>query len=523
MRATALPAEFGARFAAAFGADAWASYSAALEGQPASRGLRLHRHKLAQADPGTAWRERLFDRLGPSIPWAKDAYYLNPGDRLGNDPLHAAGLYYVQEPSAMAPAALLDAKPGERVLDLCAAPGGKATQIGAMLADDGCLVANEPDPARAAVLSENVERAGLANCIVTCLAPEELARTYAGYFDAVLVDAPCSGEGLFRRQPEAAAMWSEELVARCAARQLAILQSAVVMLRPGGRLVYSTCTLNPVENEQVVARLLARFPALRLKPARLPGAVPGLSIQAAAAWLRVRPDEQRTHADGSQTACGDADGTDPPTERCLRYFPDRVRAEGQFAALFVLDGSSEPLGPQARTALTRPATRTHHRARANGGLARNTGLQTLWSQFAVATLAGDWLENLLRRASIVPQGDILYAAPDAPLPDRGVLRRGLSLAAMPHKSLVPQHALALVPDASRRKLRLHYGDPRILDYLAGAEIPLTDAEQRTETLPDGAFCLVTIDGLSLGWGKRVDGRLKNHYPRGLRRPYEFAL
>lgn len=525
MRAAALPAGFRVRFTAAFGAAAWTSYSAALDGQPACRGLRLHRHKLARIAPGAAWVDRLYIRLGPPVPWARDAYYLEAGDRLGNDPLHAAGLFYIQEPSAMAPVALLDVRPGERALDLCAAPGGKTTQIGAAMAGEGLLVANEPDAGRAVVLAENVERAGLANCIVTHLAPERLAQTYAGFFDAVLVDAPCSGEGLFRRQPEASAMWSDDLVAFCAARQLAILQSAVAMLRPGGRLVYSTCTLNPLENEQVVARLLALCPRLRLERAELPGAVPGLSAAqaAAAAWWSGLP--------GSGTGTEAGSGADPgaatevaaevaaPTERCLRYFPHTARAEGHFAALFTLP---ETEGQAPRTVSVLGASGPGS-GRARDGSTRHPELQTKWRQFAAAILDDGWLRHLSRRATVLSRSDILYAAPDAPLPDRGVLRCGLPLAAMPHRALLPEHGLALVPGSSHRALCLAYGDPRILEYLAGAEISLTPEEQRAAESPDAGFCLVTIDGLALGWGKRVGGRVKNHYPRGLRRAYEFTL
>lgn len=245
-----------------------AAFLAALATPPV-RGLRLR-----PGVPLATLRAALPGPYAP-IPWAQDAYALDAASPAGTHPLHAAGAYYLQEPSAMAAAPQLDIHPGQRVLDLCAAPGGKSTQLAALLGRTGILVANEIVPSRARILSQNIERMGVPNAIVTCEAPDRLAARWPGFFDRILVDAPCSGEGMFRRHPETAAQWTPQSPAGCAARQLTILESAARMLRPGGRLVYSTCTFNETENEHVVAAFLQTHPdfapaapAVRLWPHR---------------------------------------------------------------------------------------------------------------------------------------------------------------------------------------------------------------------------------------------------------------
>ncbi len=211
------------------------------------------------------------------VPWAKDGYYYEKEDQPGKHPYHEAGLYYIQEPSAMAPVTLLEVQPGERVLDLCAAPGGKSTQIAAALQGKGLLISNEIHPARAKILSENIERMGIRNACVTNETPQHLSQLFPEYFDRILVDAPCSGEGMFRKNEEACGEWSPENVKLCADRQDEILDCAAQMLLPGGRLVYSTCTFAPQENEGSINRFMERHPefslvkTLRLWPHHIQG------------------------------------------------------------------------------------------------------------------------------------------------------------------------------------------------------------------------------------------------------------
>ena len=198
--------------------------------------------------------------VGNPVPWEPEGYYYDPDSRPGLHVFHEAGVYYLQEASAMAPVALLDPKPGERVCDLCAAPGGKTTQIAGRMMGEGFLLCNEINPKRAKILSRNIERMAVANALVTNEHPANLAQRYPGSFDKVLIDAPCSGEGMFRKEEAAVTDWSEETVLMCARRQAEILHSGAVLVRPGGRLVYSTCTFAPEEDELAVEAFLESHP-----------------------------------------------------------------------------------------------------------------------------------------------------------------------------------------------------------------------------------------------------------------------
>ena len=256
-----LPEAFTERMRQQLG-DELPAFLRALEGTPV-RGIRLNPLKRAAAADIIAGNDR--------IPWESNGFYLGLNSTAGSTVLHEAGALYIQEPGAMIPAAVLEAKPGEKILDLCAAPGGKSTQIGCCMRGEGLLVCNEPVPKRAQILSRNIERMGLPNTIVTCALPEQLAKQWPEGFDAVMVDAPCSGEGMFRRDPETRNEWTAEQAKGCAERQKGILSSAARLVRPGGRLVYSTCTYNPEENEQNVRWFLGAFPEFRSEAFSLPG------------------------------------------------------------------------------------------------------------------------------------------------------------------------------------------------------------------------------------------------------------
>lgn len=256
------------------------------------------------------------------IPWEPLAFSIPHESEMGAHPLHEAGQYYLQEPSAMVPARVLSPRPGDTVLDLCAAPGGKATQLAAMMRGKGTLVCNEPHPKRAKVLSANVERMGITNACVTSCLPEKVSEIWQNHFDKILVDAPCSGEGMFRKNPDARAEWTPDAPARCAERQRHILHHAAKMLAPGGRMVYSTCTFNDVENEGVILDFLAEHPEFSLVPFSLPG-LPSAD------------------------------------EGMLRLWPHKTRGEGHFAALLKKDGAAKaasscplaPLPPMAAEAM----------------------------------------------------------------------------------------------------------------------------------------------------------------------------
>ena len=238
------------------------------------------------------------------VPWEPMGYYYDPDARPGLHPYHEAGVYYLQEASAMSAVALLDPQPGERVCDLCAAPGGKTTQIAGRMMGEGFLLCNEINPKRARILGQNIERMGVANALVTNEHPQRLAEKYAGFFDRVLIDAPCSGEGMFRKEESAVTDWSRETVEMCARRQAEILHSGAKLLKSGGRLVYSTCTFAPEENELAIEKFLDAHPEFVREPVDAP-------------WFT------------------------PAGEGAFRLWPHKLLGEGHFAAVLRKTGEEE--------------------------------------------------------------------------------------------------------------------------------------------------------------------------------------
>lgn len=259
-----LPEAFLQRMEAQLGSE----YPAFLESLERPRAVALRFNPMKGERP-------MLPFVGAPVPWEPEGFYYDPETRPGLHVYHEAGVYYLQEASAMAPVALLDPKPGERVCDLCAAPGGKTTQIAGRMLGQGFLVCNEINPKRAKILSRNIERMGVTNALVTNEHPETLASRFPGFFDRVLVDAPCSGEGMFRKEEAAVTDWSQETVQMCARRQREILDSAARLVRPGGRLVYSTCTFAPEEDEETVAAFLKAHPEFTPEPVVAPWFVPG--------------------------------------------------------------------------------------------------------------------------------------------------------------------------------------------------------------------------------------------------------
>lgn len=259
-----LPEAFLQRMEAQLGSE----YPAFLESLERPRAVALRFNPMKGERP-------VLPFVGAPVPWEPEGFYYDPETRPGLHVYHEAGVYYLQEASAMAPVALLDPKPGERVCDLCAAPGGKTTQIAGRMLGQGFLVCNEINPKRAKILSRNIERMGVANALVMNEHPETLASRFPGFFDRVLVDAPCSGEGMFRKEEAAVTDWSQETVQMCARRQREILDSAARLVRPGGRLVYSTCTFAPEEDEETVAAFLESHPEFTPEPVEAPWFVPG--------------------------------------------------------------------------------------------------------------------------------------------------------------------------------------------------------------------------------------------------------
>ena len=258
-----LPEAFLLRMQQQLGAE----YPQYLESLERPRGVALRFNPLKGEKPALPF-------VKDPVAWEPNGYYYDPDSRPGLHPCHDAGVYYLQEASAMSAVALLDPQPGERICDLCAAPGGKTTQIAGRMMGEGFLLCNEINPKRAKILSRNIERMGVANSLVTNEHPAHLAEKYAGFFDRVLIDAPCSGEGMFRKEEAAVTDWSQETVEMCARRQREILHSGAALLKPGGRLVYSTCTFAPEENEQCIASFLQDHPEFVPEPVSAPWFTP---------------------------------------------------------------------------------------------------------------------------------------------------------------------------------------------------------------------------------------------------------
>lgn len=459
-------------------------------GQERYHALRLNNLKR-RADGGNAAQWQSFAHL-TKVPWAEDGYYYEPSDRPGRHPYHEAGVYYIQEPSAMVPAELLGVQPGERILDLCAAPGGKSTQIAAKLRGRGFLLCNEIHPARARILSENIERMGIPNACVTNESPERLAEFFPEYFDRILVDAPCSGEGMFRKNDVACGEWSPENVEMCAGRQAEILEYASRMLRPGGKLAYSTCTFAPEENEGSVSRFLQRHGEFAICP-----------VDKAAMGL----------AGGDKRVCcaGRADWVRDPApglENTLRLWPHRIKGEGHYAALLGKAGNGteeiRPVPPNGPV---------------KGIAARELGDLTDFCAGTLALPGRNLLAELgeaagLRDESVcIRFGENLYLVP-ADFPSLGglrVLRPGLHLGERKKNRFEPSHALALAldPDCALHTWNLASDAVEIAAYLSGQTFPARGEK---------GWYLLCVDGFSVGWGKLASGTMKNHYPRGLRRP-----
>lgn len=416
------------------------------------------------------------------VSWANEAYYFDENVRPGKHPYHEMGLYYIQEPSAMSAAALLAPKPGMRVLDLCAAPGGKSTQLATYLGDSGLLVSNEINTQRSRILSQNIERMGIKNAIVTNEDSFVLASHFPGFFNAIQVDAPCSGEGMFRKLPEAIEQWSMENVAICATRQKEILDNAAVMLKPGGVIVYSTCTFSKEENEDVIEYFLERHPDFTL-------------------------------------------------EEMERFWPHKVDGEGHFVAKLVRRGSVNELGADydlcedSCNKVEDTGLKADRKTKKNKN-SKNRKNETkpaltkenmkLLTEFLDETISEDmaaWIKN----SRLVMFGEQLYRLPDMEVDIKGlkVQRAGLHIGEFKKQRFEPSHSLALALKLSEAKnvVKLTWDDPQTTGFFNGQSVMLSD-EQTAECKK--GWALVCVDGYTAGWGKVNGTQVKNHYPKGLR-------
>lgn len=411
---------------------------------------------------------------GAGLPLAPSAFcpaaftLTDPDLRPGRHPWHHAGVFYVQEPSASAPAALLEVRPGQKVLDMCAAPGGKTSQLAAALGGQGLLVANEYDSARAEILRQNLERMGVPNAVVLNEDTTRLAAAFPAFFDRVLVDAPCSGEGMFRKEAAAAGQNSQGLIDHCAALGREILDNAAALLVPGGILVFSTCTFAPEEDEGQVAAFLQRHPEFTL--CDLSGCGFG------------RPGESNRA------------GYEFGAEKCRRIWP-ADGGEGHFMAK--LQKSAE-----AEAASTPEPGRKKGRGDRKGGPAK---VPAEWADFAKS------LFPALAVRPVQVSGDWLVLPPQTSMPPHRLrtLRSGVPVGKVVKKRFEPSHALFMAWGAGcTNRETLTLGDPRTAAWLRGEEIEAQTAQN--------GWCAVLVDGFPLGGGKVSGGRIKNHYPKGLR-------
>lgn len=444
-----LPSSFAEKMKELLGGE-YEAYLKSCGEQPRS-GLRANRWKIAPDE-----LEKKLPFGVKRVPWIVNGFTYDKGVQPSRDPYYYAGLYYLQEPSAMTPASRLPVEPGDRVLDLCAAPGGKATELGAKLQGKGFLAANDISSSRARGLLKNLELAGLPNIYVLSEDPGKLAKRMPEFFDKILVDAPCSGEGMFRKDPSMIRSWEERGPEYYSDIQKTLILQAADLLKPGGMLMYSTCTFDVREDEEVAAWLLEKRPEMRLVPMEgYEGFEPG--------------------------RCGLTD--------CVRIFPHRMDGEGHFLALFVKDGknecrreapaSSDKLLPEAEEFL------------------KNCSLPVEDPVFNV------------KKEKIYLKGK-KDGMPDG----LRYLRTGLYLGDCIRHRFEPSQALAMTLGADRYDscILLSREDPRVIRYLKGETLDVSDLSPARNK----GWQLVCVDGFPLGWGKLSGGMLKNKYSIGWR-------
>ena len=401
------------------------------------------------------------------VKWCSDGFYYDKSSTPGKNPYHEAGVYYIQEPSAMAPVTNLMAEEGDKILDLCAAPGGKTSQIASAMKGKGLLVANEINPSRAKILSENIERMGVRNCLVTSESPQRLADIFPGFFDKILVDAPCSGEGMFRKNPLSVEEWSEENVKMCAERQDEVIDFASEMLAPGGRMVYSTCTFAPEEDEGTISRFLERHDDFHLcEPVDCEGFDRG----------------KREYYEGAAEDIG----------KTVRLWPHHIEGEGHFFAVLEREGKLDrSLMRISRNGLAIPADKKDIK---------------FYREFEKENLKIN-----LPSERIFKFGEQLCYIPEemCGIDKLKVLRVGLHLGKLKKKRFEPSHALAL---------SIGTEDVILFENLEGdsTEVRAFLNGQTINRVSGKGWTLICVDGCSLGWGKSDGKMIKNHYPKGLR-------
>ena len=423
-------------------------------------GLRVNTAKVTPE----AFPELVSWDLKP-VPWIPNGFYYEGTERPAKDPYYYAGLYYLQEPSAMTPAMLLPVKPGDRVLDLCGAPGGKSTELGVKLAGKGVLISNDISNSRAKALLKNLELWGISNICVTSETPDKLADVFGPWFDKILIDAPCSGEGMFRKDDDMVKSYEERGPEYYSEIQKEITDQAVRMLAPGGLLLYSTCTFSRCEDEEIICHILENHQEMEL--IRLPlfeGASGGIGL----------------------------DG-------CIRLFPHKIKGEGHFISLLRKNGG----GAERTAAGSRERSRTEPQGK------KGPALPTELTDFLAL------MNREFEDSRIMIKNDSVYYLPEnfVPAKELRYLRTGLLLGELKNKRFEPGQVLAMTLHAEefRQTISWKKEDDRVIRYLKGETISLTPEEG-----PVKGWCLVCVDGYPLGFAKGTGMALKNKYYPGWR-------
>ena len=453
------PAEFLERMKEMLGEE----YPAFFEslGQERQQSFRINTGKTSVSEflQQTDWK------LKP-VPWCETGFYYGKEIRPGKHPYHNAGVYYIQEPSAMVPAECLKAQPGDIILDLCAAPGGKSTQIAAAMKGEGILICNEIHPARAKILSENIERMGIKNALVLNETPEQLAEHFPVCFDKIMVDAPCSGEGMFRKEKKMVKAWEEHGPEFFSKIQRSIVTQAAQMLRPGGMLLYSTCTFSPEENEQTIEYLLQEYPEFKI----------------------CEMEGYEGFADGMPQV---TESKNPELEKTVRIFPHRMKGEGHFLAL-LQKGEKQEEGKRLPES------------------GKNKKLPEELEEFL------GHIDRKFDSSRMDLRGEKVYYMPEGLPTLRGIrfLRTGLLMGELKKNRFEPSQALAmnLKKEEYDQVIDLPLEDERVMKYLKGETLDVEDLVKPK----DKGWYLICVDGYPLGFGKLVNQMLKNKYLPGWR-------
>ena len=433
------------------------AFIGAMQSDPV-RGLRINKIKCSEAYALSDERFKL-----EKLPYVDNGYILWEGDGIGLTPEHHSGMIYMQDPGAMSALSAIEIKGDEWVLDACSAPGGKSSQIAERL-NGGFLLSNEYVPKRAKIIVGNFERLGIKNAMVTSLDTAEFPKMFRGVFDLIVCDAPCSGEGMFRKSEEALTDWSEENVLACAKRQLYILENLIPTLKDGGRLVYSTCTYSLEENEMTVAAILKEHPELEVIPVE----------------DRLLPYTK----DGI-----DFDGCHPEMKMARRFYPHVSEGEGQFVAVMKKRKNADE-----KTTI----------------FYKDEGVSPSKSEIQI-------VEKFLKdnfakipRGRFIKQGDFIsLVTHSCPIPKRSVFMPGVVIGEVQKNILKPHHQLfSAFGKDMKLKVELTRDDVRVEKYLRGEEIDWDT--------PESGWCAVCYEGVPMGGGKISSGRVKNHYPKGLR-------